>query len=234
MNKTPTTGNGVRSCFFYMKRAYIFANGRMDASPPIIKEIKPSDLVIAADGGSHHCRALGIIPSVIIGDLDSLTAEEVRHFEQNGVRIIRYPTSKDETDLELALLFAQEHGIDEVIILGALGARWDMTFANVLLAAHSKFTGLSIRLVDGTQELSLLRGSGGIEINERKGQALSLIPIGGDANGITTTGLEYPLHDETLYLGSPRGVSNVIIGESAGVTLKSGILLVCLSSQVDG
>lgn len=212
-----------------MKRAIIFANGRMEPLPWFTKDIDPSDLIIAADGGSHHCKSLGIIPDVIIGDLDSLDNDAVYSYRQTSVEIIEHPTHKDQTDLELALLLAITRGITQVFILGALGNRWDMTISNVLLAAKSDFTHLSIRFLDGSQELFILRGESQIDIDGRLESIISLIPIEGDSHGITTHGLEYPLDNETLYFGTSRGVSNVISKNQAQIYIKEGMLLICLS-----
>ncbi len=212
-----------------MKRAIIFANGRMDLKPPILENLHPDDLIIAADGGTHHCKSIGITPNVIIGDFDSVDPNEFIYYQQAGIETVRYPTHKDETDLELALVFALNHRVTHVYIIGALGNRWDMTIANVLLAVHIRFSQLSIRLLDGLDEFVVLRGEGHVDINDRPGDTLSLIPIGGDAHGIITHGLVYPLADETLYFGSSRGVSNVIISNQAQVIIRAGILLVCIS-----
>jgi thiamine pyrophosphokinase len=212
-----------------MKRAIIFANGRMDLKPPILEDLHPDDLIIAADGGTHHCKSIGITPNVIIGDFDSVNPNEFIYYQQAGIETVRYPTHKDETDLELALVFALNHRVTHVYIIGALGNRWDMTIANVLLAVHIRFSQLSIRLLDGLDEFVVLRGEGHVDINDRPGDTLSLIPIGGDAHGIITHGLVYPLADETLYFGSSRGVSNVIISNQAQVIIRAGILLVCIS-----
>jgi thiamine pyrophosphokinase len=214
-----------------MKRAIIFANGRMDVLPPIIATIHPEDLIIAADGGSLHCKTLGITPTVVIGDFDSLDANDIDTYRQMGVETVQFPTHKDETDLELALTYAVNHAVTHVFILGALGNRWDMTLANILLAVHIKFSELSIRLLDGPDELAILRGEGHLDINDRAGDTLSLIPVGGDACGIKTHGLVYPLNDEILYFGSSRGVSNVIISDQVQVILKQGILLCCISNR---
>ena len=213
-----------------MKRAILFANGKMDSPPPIIKEILPSDLIIAADGGTRHCKTLGIIPNLVIGDLDSLGPTDISSYQQAGVEIVQYPTHKDETDLELALQFAVNHQVTRAYIIGALGDRWDMTVSNILLAVHSKFSELSIRLVEGLDELAILRGNDQFDILGRAGDTVSLLPLGGDAQGITTHGLEYPLVDETLYFGSSRGVSNCVTSDQARVLVKQGILLLCISS----
>jgi thiamine pyrophosphokinase len=214
-----------------MKRAFIFANGKMDDAPPILKDLHLSDLIIAADGGTQHCKALGITPNVIIGDFDSLDAADTSSYKQKGTEIIQHPTHKEETDLELALLFATNHEVTHVFIIGALGNRWDMTLANILLAVLFKFSHLSIRLLDGSDELAILRGEGIFDIKGRPGDTVSLIPLGGDAIGITTRGLVYPLADETLYFGSSRGVSNIILTDQARVIIKTGILLIYISTR---
>jgi thiamine pyrophosphokinase len=211
-----------------MKRAIIFANGQMEALPTDINVTRPGDVIIAADGGTLHCKILDIVPDIIIGDFDSLVAEEITTFRAAGVELIRYPTHKDETDLELALQLARDRDLTQVVILGAMGARWDMTIANLLLAAQDKFSTMDIRLLDGSQELSILRGEAKLDIEGRQGDSLSLIPILGDAIGVTTHGLEYSLKNERLYFGSPRGVSNIILAAYAQVSIREGILLVCL------
>lgn len=215
-----------------MTQAIIFANGEMDAPPEMVKNLGPYDLIIAADGGSRHCMALGIKPNVIIGDFDSLDSDEITYYQKLGVKTRHYPSHKDETDLELALQFALKEDSTQVIIIAALGARWDMTIANILLLAHPRFSSLKISLLDGSQEIILLRGKDRVDIPGSPGHLISLIPIAGDAHGITTHGLEYPLHDETLYFGSSRGVSNVFLQDSAQISIKKGLLL-CVIDRGD-
>jgi len=187
--------------------------------------ILPDDLIIAADGGMTHCRALGIKPSIVIGDLDSLDPDYLKSLQTSGTEIISYPINKDQTDLELALHKAFDLGSDEILVLGALGARWDMTIANLLLPASPEFSKVAIRLIDGHQEIILLRGKGELTFNGKKGDMLSLIPFGQDAYGVTLRGLEYPLEDDVLKFGATRGISNVLIDDTATVYLKKGLLL---------
>ena len=206
-------------------RIVIFANGRMDW--PF--EIQNDDFIIAADGGARHCLDRQIRPDIVIGDMDSLSATDIARLETDGAEIITYPTRKDYTDLELALRKAQELDGDEVLLLGALGARWDQTIANLLLP--SAYTSMCIRLLDGPQEISFLRGGGELKIIGNPGDTVSLIPLGGDARSVTTQNLEYPLNGESLVFGSSRGVSNVLTAESARVTLQEGMLLCVVIHQ---
>ena len=199
----------------------IFANGVLSQKP----QIHSNDLIIAADGGARHCLDLGLAPNVVIGDMDSLTPHDLRHLEDVGSELVNYPARKDHTDLELALAYAWDHGHQEVIVYAALGDRWDQTLANLLLPASSKFAAMQIRLIDGAQEIQLIRAGQELALSGAPGDIVSLVPLTGAASGITTTGLEYPLIDETLTFASTRGVSNVLIESSAAVSLKSGILL---------
>lgn len=216
-----------------MMRAMIFANGEMNYTPTLMNEIQTDDLIIAADGGAVHCRRLGILPQVVIGDFDSLAPEDLFALETSGVQLIRYPSHKDETDLELAFRYAAQQGCRQITVIGALGARWDMSIANILLAAYLPFEGMQVRLLDGQQELVLLRGGETISLEGNPGDTLSLIPLTPRAEGITTLGLEYALNDEELQFGSPRGVSNVFTAERASITLGRGLLM-CVAIRNGG
>lgn len=216
-----------------VKRAFIFANGEMKGLPAGWPGRQGGDLLIAADGGARHCRALGLRPDVVIGDFDSLGEAEVNQLQAAGAILIRHPARKDETDLELAFRHAQEAGAKEVIVFGALGARWDMTLANVLLAAQEDYAEMQVRLVDGRQEMTLLRGGQTLRLQGQRGDTVSLLPLTPRAEGITTQGLEYPLQEGTLPFGSPRGVSNTLLGEEAEVSLRGGLLLCVKFSSTD-
>jgi thiamine pyrophosphokinase len=208
-----------------MKRAILFANGRLDELPNFVKDSLQSNFIIAVDGGTHHCISLGINPDVIIGDFDSLEPNTVSNYQRAGVEIIKYPVHKDETDLELALQIALDRGFYKLFILAALGDRWDMSISNILLLAKPVFSKLDIRLLDGSKELFIIRGGDQVEIHSKSGFSLSLIPLAGDVSGITTSGLEYPLQAETLYFGTSRGISNIFIQDHAQIHVTEGLLL---------
>jgi thiamine pyrophosphokinase len=204
--------------------------GSPDAQPPAGLAPAPGDHVIAADYGAAHARVWGWPLDLLVGDLDSLGAAEAALVAASGVPVITAPTGKDETDLELALAQALALGIHEIVICGALGGRADHMLANVLLLARPELTGRRVTLADGRESIRLLRGDGSspahLELSGAPGDLLSLLPLAGDADGVTTEGLQYPLHDETLFLGQARGISNVFSGSRAGITLRRGLLLV--------
>lgn len=187
--------------------------------------VEQGDLLIAANGGALHCLELDLIPDLVVGDFDSLQQEDLDILESRGAEIIRYPARKDYTDLELALQHAVQRGAKDILIVAALGARWDQTLANLLLPAASGLQEICISLIDGPQEIHLIRGPDSLELTGHQGDTVSLIPLAGPAAKITTWGLEYPLKAETLDFGSTRGISNVMLGESASINLQLGLLL---------
>jgi len=202
-------------------RAVIFANG--DFTTGCLDLFRRGDLIIAADGGAAHARASGVTPHVVVGDMDSLPPDLRAELEAAGTRFLSHPAAKDETDLELALIHAVEQGADEVVVLAALGGRLDQAVANILLLAHPALAGVAVRIVEGTQTAFLVRDHA--VIHGSPGDIVSLLPLGGDALGVTADGLRWPLRDEALRFGPARGVSNVLLGRRARVRVREGILL---------
>jgi thiamine pyrophosphokinase len=183
------------------------------------------DLVIAADGGARHAMALGRTIDLWVGDGDSIAADELASLAAAGVPIRRSPTDKDETDAELALLAAIDAGARRLTILGALGGdRPDHELGNVWLLAHPALVGRDACLLDGRARIRLV-GPGETAITGRVGDLVSLLAFGGDATGVTTRGLRYPLSDETLSIGPSRGLSNVRVASDAGIVVRGGLLL---------
>lgn len=211
-------------------RTVIFANGQVHNLHTAWNFCQPVDFLIAADGGWHHLQTLQIKPDVLIGDFDSITPQELKAIQAQGIKAIQHPQRKDETDLELALRYALQNGSSQIIILGGLGARWDQTIANVLLMTHKEFQGIPISLVDSNQIIFTLSAPSrtDAQIEGQAGDTVSLIPLLGDVNGISTRGLEYPLNNETLIYGSTRGISNVLLQSPATVTIQSGVLMIVI------
>ena len=209
-------------------RAVIFANGHLSDPEVDRARLRSDDWILAADGGLHNARRLGAHPSVIIGDLDSIDPEGLPALEASGVALVQHPQRKDETDLELALQYAVEQGAQEIVVLGALGDRWDQTLANALLLASPRLAATRTWLADGGQLLTVLRGGQSITLEAPAGTTLSLLPLAGDARGVHTQGLEYALSGETLAFAATRGISNTLLAGSATVGLDQGLLLVTL------
>lgn len=205
----------------------ILANGKIE-NPDLLKErLSPNPVatVIAADGGYQHAESLGLSVDLLVGDLDSVSQDVKNKLVDSGASLEPYSASKDEIDLELALLHAKKLGATDILMIGALGGRVDMSLANLLLLTHPQMVDVQIQVWNDLQTIWLIRPPGG-QIAGQIGDTVSLFPIAGDATGITTSNLEYELIDATLTAGEVRGVSNVLATQVGQVKFHSGMLLV--------
>jgi len=176
--------------------------------------------IIACDGGLRHAHAMGMTPDAIIGDMDSVPPDLLESTKRSGTKTIIYPTMKDETDLELAMIHAHALGATSIKILGALGGRIDHALANMhLLAMYPQIT----EIWDEETSIQLIVSS--LTLPKSDYVTLSLIPLTTEVTGITTHGLIYPLRGETLKVGSSRGISNCFSEDAAIVTIDTGLLL---------
>lgn len=191
--------------------------------------LKDVDFLICADGGANYALLSGRMPDLLVGDLDSILPENLKVCQQRGCGIERYPRQKDETDLELALSKAEERacfvGEQEILLLGATGKRIDHFLGNLGLMLFYARKGFRLRLLDPEHEMWVLQGRE--EIQGAEGQEVSLIPLS-DRAVVSTTGLYYPLEHGVLLQDSPRGISNVFLGEKAVVEVHEGHVLVVL------
>lgn len=194
--------------------------------------LSDADLVVAADSGLGACVAHDIWPHVLIGDLDSVEAEMLAQARERAVTIIEHPTDKDVTDLQLAIEHAVAAGATVVQVLAPFGSRIDHELANLAHLASHRYASLDVSAHDGRRSVWVVRGQR--RLTEPVGTTLSLLPWGGDATGVTTAGLRWPLRDERLAFGATRGVSNVCAEPLQTVEVASGVVLAIVDRSPDG
>jgi len=190
-------------------------------------------VVVAADGGARHATRLGLAIDRWVGDGDSIEASDLDELRAQGIPIDLVAADKDESDTELAIDAAIAAGADDVVVLGAFGGRrLDHSIANLTLLAHPALGPRPAVLLDASARVRLVRAPGPdgepvvTPLAGRLGDIVSLIPFGADALRIRTDGLHYPLRDETLVLGSARGLSNIRRASDASFVLGHGAVLV--------
>jgi thiamine pyrophosphokinase len=185
-----------------------------------------ADLVIAADGGADWLDRMGLRPDRVIGDLDSADPALVGRLADAGVPVDRHPTDKDASDLELALATAVEAGADEVVVLGGLGGALDHLAANLMLLGSSLASGRRMSLAHGPTTARMLAGPASAVLSGAHESRVTLLAVGGPADGVTTRGLRWPLADARLEMGSSLGLANEVAEPSAEVSVRAGRLLV--------
>ncbi|PIQ73129.1 thiamine diphosphokinase [Candidatus Roizmanbacteria bacterium CG11_big_fil_rev_8_21_14_0_20_36_8] len=206
-----------------MKKIAIILNGDRIKSKSQLLVIKNSDLIIAADGGANNIVVNGIIPNIVVGDMDSIDPDVYSKINNGLTKLIKYKREKDKTDSELAVELAIENGAWQIDIFGMIGDRFDHLLSNVFLL--SKFA-KKAHIIIHQKNIRMYYLFDKIDLSGKKGDELSLIPLSSGVKGISTKGLQYELENETLSFGSTRGVSNVFTSDKASINVSSGKLIV--------
>lgn len=200
------------------KSALIIANGEPPQKKRLVLLAQQSGIVICADGGANTALKMGITPDAIVGDLDSVHAEALVKFRRVAIHEDR---NVETTDLEKAITWAIQSNYDHITVVGASGKRLDHTVGN--LGVLPKFyPDAIITLVDDSGELCYVGREYSFEA--KKGDVVSLIPLN-RCEGVSTTGLKYPLDGEILELGVREGTSNVVMAFPVIIKVKKGHLL---------
>jgi thiamine pyrophosphokinase len=205
-------------------RAAIFLNGSPDSEPLIRAVAGRADLVVAADGGARYALAAGIVPDLVVGDMDSLGEDLALEVERRGASLERHPARKDMMDGHLAVLAAGERGVSSADFLCAAGEKPGAVFAvpHILLAARS---GLRSAVVADWGRMFVIEGRPRVVAGSAR-DSVSIFPLSGPATGVTLEGMSYPLEDADLYPGDTLGFHNELIGTEARVSVERGALLV--------
>ncbi|MCD7956439.1 MAG: thiamine diphosphokinase [Lachnospiraceae bacterium] len=177
------------------------------------------NLLIAADGGYRHLQSLGRKPDVLLGDFDSL--EVVPEHEH----LIRHSPIKDDTDMALAVAYAQKEGYRTFFLYGGLGGRLDHTLANIQLLTGMSKEGLEGYLI-GEDSVITAVTDGKLSFPETASGMVSVFCMGASATGVYERGLKYSLEDAILTCDRALGVSNEFTGEKSSIAVRSGTLLI--------
>jgi thiamine pyrophosphokinase len=179
--------------------------------------------VVVADRGLEHALRLGLAVTQAVGDFDSASPESVAAAEAGGIAVVRHPADKDATDLELALDAAAALEPRRILVLAGGGGRLDHLLATVLLLGSERYREMELDAHVGGARVHVVRGERTLE--GEPGELVTLLSLGGRAEGVRTEGLRYPLEGETLEAGSSRGVSNRFLTAVARVQVERGVLL---------
>jgi thiamine pyrophosphokinase len=200
-------------------RAVLICNGSV-SSKLLHKNISKGDFIVAVDGGANKLVKTKFRPDIIIGDMDSINSAARSAFK--NVKMISYPREKDAVDLELALNYCIEKKFTELLILGAIGSRADMTLTNVFLLDRIPAE-ISAKILHLNQEIFLIRKEA--ELHGIPGEVISLFPLNKAVKGLTLKGFKYELKNFNLRFGIGLGLSNEFKDKKAKVSFSDGPLV---------
>ncbi len=208
------------------RRAIVFAGGGIGTRP-----LPDADaFVVAADSGWDHAVALGHRVDLLVGDLDSISAEGLAAAEASGTTIERHPALKDDTDFALALTAVTKRGYERVDIHGGEGGHLGHLLGLATTLTHESYRHLAITWHVATGSVRPLTGDRTVQLNAPIGSIVSLIALC-DCSGVSTEGMQWSLSNDTLEQGTSRGLNNTTTALQASVSLNAGAMLVILEGH---
>lgn len=205
-------------------RVVLLANGDIPDVEYVQEYLKKDDVVIAANGGTRLAYVLKRIPTLVIGDRDSLPPYLKEWLESHEVPNEKFSTDKDETDLELAIRYAIQLKPQKILFLGITGGRTDHMLANFSLLAEVAKHSIAIEVIAKQEHIYGVTDK--IHLSGKQGDTISLLPWGGDVKGVTTEGMKWELQAATLPFGPARGISNIMLHNEVTIMVRQGLLLV--------
>jgi thiamine pyrophosphokinase len=191
----------------------------------------PTDLILCADSGLLRALDEGLVPHAVIGDMDSLDEAGFDKVQlPDDILWIKAPREKDLTDTALCMEYAVEQGCSEIIIVGGLGGRLDHTLANLQNMVGFSHKGINVQLLDQNTAIYILTDNT-LTLLPLPGYSVSVLSWSPVSNGVTLTGMAFPLINATLTYDFPLGVSNEIIGASATIQVRHGTLMIICSKK---
>lgn len=171
------------------KRAVIVANGEYPTSPHALEVLRGAHYTVCCDGGADAYIERGGVPDAIVGDGDSLSAENRIRFAS----IIHYSADQETNDQTKAVEHLLTMGYTDIAIVAATGKREDHTLGNIALLAEYQRRGVTVEMY--TDYGVFTPCSDTRTFASHKGQAVSIFNI--SAKDLRSNGLEYPIYDFT-------------------------------------
>lgn len=193
-------------------------------NPRCLELIAPAATVVCADSGVDHARALGLVPHLVVGDMDSISETARSWADEVGARSMIAPRDKDLTDTELALDAIAALGPRALTVLWGGGDRIDHVVGVLAALADPILSDIgSLELWVANDLVRVVHGPRSIDVEAATDSTLSLVPLAGSVTGVSTSGLRWDLNDETLHAHRARGVSNEVTGV-VRISIESGVL----------
>jgi thiamine pyrophosphokinase len=194
-----------------------------------VAAVAPDSLIVAADGGLDHARAVGLDPDVLVGDLDSISAIGLAWATEHA-EVVRHPIDKAATDTELAIALVATYRPARILLVAGQGDRLDHAIAALgALGAPELSSVTSLEAWWGTDQLHVVHAPRRIELDLAPGTVFSVLAMHGPATGVTVTGARWPLADHTLAPLVGLGVSNLAApepGRPLTISVAAGIVTV--------
>lgn len=206
----------------------ILAGGPVDLWPKNL--FNEPGVWIGADRGAWYLYQHRVAMMLAVGDFDSLTSAEFEALQEHitAENIVHVRAEKDETDTELAIMFAQKQAVSRIKVFGATGGRLDHLLSNLWLMADPKFDDVveKLEIIDQTNSVTFLKAAHHSVLKHKNSHYLGFMPIN-DVKNFKIIDAKYPLTlTENKY---KMWSSNEFLNDRVHVSFDTGIIMVTQS-----
>ena len=184
------------------------------------------DLTVAVDSGWLACRSAGLLPDILIGDMDSCGETDLQNGIPTSVRVI-IDSDQNITDFQKALnLINSDYSPLELVILGGFGKRTDHLLNNFSIVSGIQ-DDIIVVMDSGDEWIRRVTPSTSAEVRGMEGATISLIPQ--RINTVVhSSGLKWELENEVLSWSYQFSQSNEFVSDFSKISVLSGALLIIL------
>ena len=198
----------------YPFEAVVVAGGDYPTALQPLAVLHNAPYVVCCDGAADRYIATGHVPDAIVGDGDSISANNRAEYA-HLLHIIAEQETNDQTK---AVRFLLEQGKRRIAIVGATGRREDHTIGNISLLIEYARAGAQVRSF--TDHGVFIPCNGDTTLKCRKGQQVSIFAI--TAKNLSAEGLLYPIYDFTNWW---QGTLNECTGKEFTIHANGEFLL---------
>ena len=215
-----------------MSTTVVVITGAAELDPHAIAAVPDDAVIIAADGGLDHARAAGLEPSVLVGDLDSVSASGLAWASEHTT-VVRHPVDKAATDTELAVAHAASLAPERILLVAGVGDRLDHAVAALGALGAAAVVGVDhLEAWWGRDQFVVVHGPGSATLDLPAGTTFSVLATHGVAEGVTVHGARWPLQDHRLEPLVGLGVSNQVSEPPVTVSVESGVITIVVPGEV--
>ena len=198
----------------------LIANAPLRWHPRLAAMATSAQPLLAADGGANHLARIGLRPTVVVGDLDSVSPN-TRAWLGEECMVDR--PDQDRTDLDKALEYGfEELGITNLTVLAALGGRTDHDLGNLGLLAR---LAMGDRLTYEAADQTVLAVAGEASLAANPGETWSFWTFDPTVR-VTVEGVRWPLDNVSIDAGNRPSISNETVGNHVEISATGGSVIV--------
>lgn len=199
----------------------LVANGAQISNKKL-HELAQDKHIMVLDGAYAYAKQAGLNIEILLGDFDSITAEDLTQAKKTAIKVIHAP-DQNKTDLEKGLEYIDATNPKNIYICAATGLRLQHSLYNLRILKKYYKPQRPLILFSDTEVVRYYQDTE-IIISGKVNDSIGIL---GFSHGvITTSGLKYDVTDYALQFEKGNSVLNALDHPQATVKIHGSALVI--------